>query len=299
MPHPAGVTLNDEKIQELIRIYKRAVSRITENINEATTFDKLRRAQLLAQIQEIVQQLGTDINSWADENMTAYYREGFLEAQHELKRLGIDIEETAVFSVIDQEAVMALVDEVKLGFAESMRGVVRGVQRLFREADKMEINAILAEGVITGETQRKIAREIKLMLQDTGVTSLVDKAGRRWELETYTNMLVRTKAVEARNRGLGNRMAQYGFDLVQVSNHNSDHPECAFWEGKILSYTGKTPTGTKLPGDYVVAGSFSQALAAGLFHPNCKHAINVFSPELAAKTKAYDNPYNVNRNVQF
>jgi hypothetical protein len=91
-------------------------------------------------------------------------------------------------------------------------------------------------------------------------------------------MLFRTKAVEARNRGLANRMVEFNYDLVQVSNHNSTHEECRVWESRILSVSGATkgyPTVAK-------------AEAAGLFHPNCKHAINVLIPSLARQTEAYN-----------
>jgi hypothetical protein len=97
---------------------------------------------------------------------------------------------------------------------------------------------------------------------------------------------------ESRNRRLTDMMRTSGYDLVQVTNHNSDHLACKAWEGKVLSVSGNTPTGTRLAGGFNVAASLDEAKAAGLFHINCKHAINVLIPELAAKTSGYDNPYN-------
>jgi hypothetical protein len=90
-------------------------------------------------------------------------------------------------------------------------------------------------------------------------------------------MLFRTKVVEARNRGLINRMVENNYDLVQVSAHGATDV-CAEWEGKILSAMGQTP------GYPTVA----EAEADGLFHPNCRHAINVLIPSLAKMTDAYD-----------
>jgi len=53
---------------------------------------------------------------------------------------------------------------------------------------------------------------------------------------------------------------------------------CEPWQGQILSARGETP------GYDTVA----DAEADGLFHPNCRHAINVLIPSLAAKTQAYN-----------
>jgi hypothetical protein len=91
-------------------------------------------------------------------------------------------------------------------------------------------------------------------------------------------MLIRTKAVEARNRGLINRLVENGVDLVQVSTHNSEHEACRRWEGRILSITGNT---AGIP-------TVQDAVDAGLFHPNCKHAINAVNAELALNTKSFN-----------
>lgn len=282
MPPVAGVTLNEARIKGLITIYRRAIGRIENGILGASSFEKARRAALLKNIQRVLVGLKRDVDHWADTELKAYYLKGIKEAERGLELTGAPTKDLPPFTLIDQAAVSAITDEVKLGFAESIRGLSRSTQRILVEAQKLEVNAILAEGLITGATSKKIAGEVKQLLMDQGLTGLVDKSGRKWSFESYTNMLVRTKAVEARNAGLGNRMAQYGFDLVQVSDHNSSHPACAEWEGEILSYTGQTP-GYR---------TYDDALSSGLFHPNCKHAINPIDPKLAEETDAYDNPYN-------
>ena len=134
----------------------------------------------------------------------------------------------------------------------------------------------MAEGFIGGKALREVRQTIKGVLQEQGLDSLVDKGGRSWSLDRYSEMLFRTKAVETRNRGLANRMAENDYDLVQVSSHGAPDV-CGPWESKILSVTGNTP------GYPTVA----DAEAGGLFHPNCKHAINVLIPSLSKLTRAY------------
>lgn len=282
MPAPEGVTMNEAQIRSLIGTYRSAIAKIESDINSVTSFERARRAQVLRQIRIVLGNLQDEVNNWADTNIKQYYLDGIQEAEKGLRNLGVNPTATlAPFTVIDQKAVAALVGDVKLGFAESIRGVGRSAQRVISEAERMEIQKLIAEGTITGAARREIAGSVKQLLSENGLAGLVDKSGRQWQLDTYSEMLVRTKAVEARNGGLGNRLAQYGLDLVQVSDHGSKHPACAQWEGDILSYTGNTPG----------YPTYDEAIASGLFHPNCEHAINVVDADKAESTNAYDNPY--------
>ncbi len=91
-------------------------------------------------------------------------------------------------------------------------------------------------------------------------------------------MLVRTKLVEARNNGLMNSLTSIGRNLVQVSAHGASDA-CGKWESVILSIVG----GSSL------YPSVSDAIAGGLFHPNCKHSLNSVNDSLfpSSKKKAF------------
>lgn len=284
------VKIREARINDLLSLYKRAYVDLVKEIEAATLAGKIRKGQVMARIKRILTELGEDVDGWVQAEIPQYYLDGANIAIQDLKDMGVDV--TKGITVIDKQAIAALVDEVNLAFAEGMTAIGRNARTVLNDALKRQLQFIIADGRLKGETLKAIANEVTQRLKDEGLAVLIDKGGRRWEFDRYSEMLVRTKAVEARNQGLANRMLQSGWDLVQVSNHNSDHVECAVWEGKILSLTGKTPTGTELPGGYEVAGTVAQATAAGLFHPNCQHAINVIKPTLAAKTQAYDNPFN-------
>ena len=276
------VDLREAEIKRLIATYRAAYRQVIKEILTATTFGKIQRLSVMRNIKAILEELGSDVDKWVKQEIPQYYRDGADGAIRELRRQDIDPTKQVYFSQIHKEAIAALVEEITLGFTESIRGVARNASMLLNDAFQMEINQLIAQGFITGEDRRIIAGYIKERLRQQGLNVLIDKSGRKWTFDRYTEMLIRTKAVEARNMGLGNRIAENGFDLVEVSNHNSDHEACAVWEGKILSFTGRTPG----------YPTYNSALAAGLFHPNCQHSINVINKELANKTKAYDNPYN-------
>jgi hypothetical protein len=187
----------------------------------------------------------------------------------------------AGFTNINQSAVEALVSDAQKSFGDALSTVNRSARQIFNKATQQAIKDRLATGEMVPLDRVKIANDIKQIVSDQGVAALTDRGGRQWTLDRYAEMLTRTKVVEARNTGLSNKLAENGYDLVQVSAHGANDV-CGDWEGKILSLSGRTdgyPT-------------VDEATADGLFHPNCEHAINAVVPDLSSDTNAYDNPYN-------
>lgn len=279
MPHiPTDVEVNEDNILKLTKVYKEAYKSILEEIMGATDFGKRNRRAILAQIENILEELGADVQDFLEKELPEYYKSGADDAIEQLEYVGGDINVKRGFNRIHQQAIIALIDETALSFGDTLTGVGRSARRILDKATKEMITQKLAEGEIGGKATRDIRLMVKGVLQEEGLDALVDKAGRRWTLDRYSEMLLRTKAVEARNRGLINRIVENGHDLVQVSSHPTSCPLCAPWQGKILSITG---VDDRYP-------SLATAEKAGLFHPNCKHAINVIDIELAKKTKAYN-----------
>ena len=275
------VKIRQGSLDKLVEIYKQTYLNIVKEINDATAAGKIQRFRVMARINKELEVLGIDVDKWVQQQIPQYYLSGANDALQDLREMGVDVSKLGMAS-INKEAISVLTDDVSMSFADGITSISRNARRVIDDALRQQINSILAMGKLEGETRVAIAASVKELLTKEGLGVLTDRGGKTWSFDTYANMLVRTKAVEARNQGLANMMLQNGYDLVQVSNHNSDHPACADWEGEVLSLTGNTP-------DYA---TLQEAIDAGLFHPNCQHAINVLVPELAAKTEAYDNPFN-------
>lgn len=274
---PLTVEVNENNIKELTSFYKRAYKEIIEEIESVSSFTAGRRRQVLSQIDNILSELGVNTKEFLETELPEYYKTGANQAIQQLRKISASIRIATGFSKIHQNAINAIIDDTSRAFGESINGVNRSARRLLNTAVKEEITFRLAGGQLRGEALRKTKQRIIGVLKDEGLSALVDKGGRKWELDRYAEMLIRTKAVEARNTGLANRMVENNYDLVQVSAHGATDV-CGKWEGKILSRTGNTP------GYPTVA----QAESDGLFHPNCKHAINVMQLELAKQTMGWN-----------
>lgn len=274
--YPIKVEFNEENIKKLLSLFSFVTKTIQKEILIATDFGVARRREVLGKIQTIAATYGDEAIALVQKDLPEYYMNGVKNADSQFKNIGIS-PLSGSFTVIHQEAILALVDDTSRAIAEAMTGVTRNAETLLNKALREEITLRIAKGQVAGDALRDTTRSIKDIVRQTGIVSLKDRAGRSWELDRYAEMLIRTKSVESRNRGLANRVAETGFDLVQVSDHVGECDLCAPWEGRILSLTGETK------GYPTVA----QAESDGLFHPNCKHAINVIIPSLAKKTKAY------------
>lgn len=264
------VKVDEIAIARLTRKYKSAYKKIVDELITAKGFGVVMRRQLLSNIRATLTDFGVDVDEFIETELINAYKGGARDAVVQLRLQGGEVRVRSGFNRVHKQAMFALVDDGQTAFAESIQGVNRQARQLLGKAVREQITARMFEGQLTGKTLREIKKIIVADLQANGLASLVDKGGKKWSLDRYAEMLIRTKTVEARNRGLANRMAENGYDLVKVSTHGTDHKECAVWEGKILSLTGNT------------AGypTVQEATEAGLFHPNCKHAINVYIPEL-------------------
>jgi len=276
------VKLRQGRIDELIGIYTGAYEDLVKTIVTSTEAGKINKARTMATIRAQLTDLGVNVDKWVKKEIPQYYLDGANNAIQDLKKLGVDISGPTGLVAINKEAIAALTDSVSLAFAEGLTGISRNAQMILSDALKQQLNFIIADGKLKGEALKTVSEGVKQKLQDSGLIAIKDRAGRDWSFDRYAEMLVRTKAVEARNAGMADKMLQNGYDLVEVSNSNSDHDVCARWEGEILSVSGNTPG----------YPTVSEAEADGLFHPNCTHAINPINLELAEKTQAYDNPYN-------
>jgi len=276
--YPVNIDVSPEQLKRLTMLFKRSYKRIVGEINTATDFGVSRRKAILRQIDVILEGLGVDVQDFVDKELPAYYKRGARDAVKQLKNVKASIPIETGFSQLHREAIVALVDDTVRAYAESITGVKRSANLLLGKMTRNLLTEEIAHGVVTGEALRKVRQNIKGILQEQGLSALVDKGGKRWQLDNYAEMLFRTKVVEARNMGLVNRMVENNYDLVQVSDHIGECPLCRPWEGKILSTTGATKGYPTL----------QEATDTGLFHPNCRHAINTVVPSLARKTKAYD-----------
>ena len=114
-------------------------------------------------------------------------------------------------------------------------------------------------------TSRQVAAEFLTRLESRPEGfKFVDAGNRVWDSKAYCEMLARTTLLNTSRQEYLNTCAENGADVVcvTVSGHCCD--KCAVWENRLLSISGTTKG---LP-------TVDDAMAAGLFHPNCTHSLS-------------------------
>ena len=120
-----------------------------------------------------------------------------------------------------------------------------------------------------------------------GFNCIEYKDGRRVNIASYSQMAVRTASLRAQLMGEGDFRKSIGRVLVQSTSHGGACPICQKWENKIFIddvYSG----GTKKDGKYML---LSEAMTQGFLHPNCRHGLTTYYPELDDLNNYTDEEY--------
>lgn len=161
-------------------------------------------------------------------------------------------------SKIKRDAVNMLADNVTNRLGEAAQTIGRRTDDVFR---RHGLRAAAARA-LSGEALPLAYERDQLVrtLQDKGIRSFEDRAGRDWRLSTYATMVLKTTTSEAQQRAVINSMLARNLDLVDVKHAEGHHKEdeCTPYEGKTFSLTGNTP-------GYPVLDRIPP------FHPNCDH----------------------------
>lgn len=149
------------------------------------------------------------------------------------------------------------------------------------------VQEIISEGLVTGDSIRSTIGKTAKALNNQGVTCLVDTAGRKWSLEGYSQMVVRTNNRQVATQTQIERFDEYDIDLVEISSHVGARPLCAPYQGKVFSRSGSNP-------NYPALSSTSYGEPAGLFGINCGHRMY---PYIEGTKKTY-TPYPATENKE-
>lgn len=132
-------------------------------------------------------------------------------------------------------------------------------------------------------------------MQNKGITAFVDKAGRKWSLQSYGNMAVRTTAHQAQVAAL---LTADDYDLWQIVKVGSTCKVCAALEGRVYSKSGMNPDYPPLSlafGKVDPDGADDLTNTYLNIHPNCLHSLVKYTTigkteKQIQKDKDFSNP---------
>lgn len=262
MPIRNIVYLSEAEAERLIKFYVQAEREILDRLNRALLRGNKTEylAQMKKNIEAILQQLREGNRTWCTEAIPRVYSQGLYSADAMLEDAGVKIK--AGFGAIHQQAAQVLAENTFQSLDRVAQLIGRRTEGIYRDLAIENIR-----GSVAGyDTWKQVARRYREQLAEKGVTGFQDAAGRNWNMRSYAEMVARTTTQQAHTEGTLNRLSEQDHDLIIVSSHRGACSLCTPWEGKVLSISGKTkgyPT-------------FEEAKAAGLMHPNCRHAVSLY-----------------------
>lgn len=151
---------------------------------------------------------------------------------------------------------------------------------VWRYMDDIYRQTIYKTGMFMAAGTKTLDQAIDMATKDflnAGINCIEYKTGRRVNVANYAEMALRTASQRAVFLAEGTVRDQWGIHTVFVSAHANTCSKCAPWQGIVL-VDDVFSKGTAEEAKELGVPLLSEAMKAGLLHPNCRHTIATYFP---------------------
>ena len=278
---------HDDLVDEMARTFRDVQRTLAAQIQSAISQGRLefaaeRRMQYAA-VLATLDRLGAQTDSQARKVVSDAFKEGAGKTGAQIsQQAGFAVSVPYSFTGVQQDAIEALQREVVDSLGISRRMVGRSVEDLYAKAGRRAtVRALLGADGSPQIAARKLKADllsepyVKRLIQQGG-TGFIDRAGKKWSLQSYSEMVVRTTTRKAVVEGQIAKMASLGVNLARVSTHASACPICVPKQGRLVSLDGST---SDYNGEAVADLS---SVGAPPYHPNCRHTLQPVVADIEA-----------------
>ena len=209
------------------------------------------------QTERLIVDLQRKASSGVSSALTTAYERGGLAAVAEVGAGAAQVERLGGISAVEKLAAETLGNLNATG-----PRILRAAMDAYRDA----VAAGAADVLLGAETRIQATQGVLDRFAAKGITGFVDRAGRSWDLTSYSEMAMRAGTMNAAVAGHVDTLAANGLDLGIISADGSPCELCAEWEGEVVSLSGDDPNYPAL----------SEAEGDGLFHPGCLHTVSAY-----------------------
>lgn len=260
--------VNEALVEVVSQLYSTASLRIldkvkTDALENLDSWGSLKHADIQSVTDSVKALLSKDgglAKIKISDGIVKSYLLGKRSAERDMK-----VAKSAISGLIPSHIEKLILDSNNLLTNAHMQ-ITRNVEDAYRKV----IDDATVGTLVGTETRLQATQDALNRFAAQGITGFVDKLGRQWQMDTYAEMATRTVAARAALQGHLDRQLELGNDLTKVSYVGATCPICMPWQGKVLSISGSDP-------EYA---SLQSAKEAGLFHPNCKHTVLAYFPEI-------------------
>ncbi len=181
-------------------------------------------------------------------------------------------EDNSFFKLNDRK-LEALQEVVKNDLKKAQSSVLRKMDDVYRQTI-FKSQVYLQSGATT------VYKSIDMATKDflnKGIDSITYSNGSKMNIASYAEMCLRTANHRATLLGEGKKRDEFGIHLVVVSAHANTCSKCAPWQGKVLVDDVFSHPSQEYIEEYSKKYPLlSEAIKAGLLHPNCRHTLATY-----------------------
>lgn len=280
--------IENELLESMIRNLKKHKAEETELGFEWTQWQAVQLEELHRFKQEAAKKYGLEFKS-----MNQKIRETIAEAMMQ----GASDEEVNVLKAIEKGLVLNREQGLSAGFFQANQKRLDALMNAVEHDMKIAQTAVLR---YTNDQYRKIIFQSQVAASSGALTydKAVDMAtsdflkkgincitysnGAVHNIASYADMAVRTASKRAYLMGEGQKRQEWGISTVILNKRFNACPLCMPFEGKVLIddvWSG----GSAKNGNYPL---MSSAMAAGLYHPNCKDKHSTYFEGISPKPES-------------
>lgn len=280
--------IENELLESMIRNLKKHKAEETELGFEWTQWQAIQLEELQKFKQEAAKRYGLEFKS-----MNQKIRETIAEAMMQ----GASDEEVNVLKAIEKGVVLNREQGLSAGFFQANQKRLDALMNAVEHDMKTAQTAVLR---YTNDQYRKIIFQSQVAASSGALTydKAVDMAtsdflkkgincitysnGAVHNIASYADMAVRTASKRAYLMGEGQKRQEWGISTVILNKRFNACPLCMPFEGKVLIddvWSG----GSSKDGPYPL---MSSAMAAGLYHPNCKDKHSTYFEGISPKPES-------------
>ncbi|WP_053091355.1 MULTISPECIES: phage minor capsid protein [unclassified Granulicatella] len=280
--------IENELLESMIRNLKKHKAEETELGFEWTQWQAVQLEELQRFKLEVSKKYGLEFKS-----MNQKIRETIAEAMMQ----GASDEEVNVLKAIEKGLVLNREQGLSAGFFQANQKRLDALMNAVEHDMKTAQTAVLR---YTNDQYRKIIFQSQVAASSGALTydKAVDMAtsdflkkgincitysnGAVHNIASYADMAVRTASKRAYLMGEGQKRQEWGISTVILNKRFNACPLCMPFEGKVLIddvWSG----GTSKDGPYPL---MSSAMAAGLYHPNCKDKHSTYFEGISPKPES-------------
>lgn len=242
---------------------------------------------------KILDEIFPEIQAESGDYLLQEYGAGQAEAQEDIQKLLEEQEQeggSQDFFQLNNRKMEALLRETQTAQDKVEKACLRYMDDVYRKTI-LKASTALVSGTMTVRQATDWA--VKDFLE-RGLTCIQYKNGRRVNIATWAEMALRTNSTRAKLLGEAQKRQEMGIDTVLVSQYGACSETCLPWQGKVYIddvfgvFDGETrgDLGHSRNGKWFPL--LSVAVAAGLFHPNCRHTLTTWIEGVSKMPKPLD-----------